>query len=518
MAATIPLHCDICPKKPNFSDVSHLLTHIASKGHLSNYYKVKVRSGSEEASRRLIDAYDRWYAEWSVEDLMSERMSQKDKRRTRARPAGTSSLSLSLSLHPSPRKTFANSDFAAATRVSQPAPKIEAPAPRSMRPRAAVSNLLDPRLSEHHMTIKVEHSMTPTPPPHPGPVLRQRAIPSRMQYWPVGSRSTSQSYTNPDYETSSEYSEPCVRRPRYPYNTEDSCAVVDDDDVMDEPVNTLDPTAASECTKLKGVYWPGMDLFDSATPEMRRKRNQKKDISVVEQLEVNSREVDATELIFTPQGTFKKQRRISSSECDDEEDSPVRGDSPRPYLTRPALANLDVNVRRRSRQTNRSLPFPYATRSQYNNDQGRSEYDFLDRAPARKKRAFEVFPDDEISFAQPAAFNYLTAGYHRHQASPTPAPAQPLPAYKTYNDFYPHESKENIMPAYHQPVLDHHPHHHHRQPSGFHYHTYAYGLGHDQHAFQYQNHLYMNNAYYQQSPDDADDQRTVTAPPSPSTT
>lgn len=86
--ANIPLHCNICPKKPNFSDVSHLLTHIASKGHLSNYYKVKVRSTSEEASRQLIEAYDQWYAEWSVEELMSERMNQKDKRRTRPRPAG----------------------------------------------------------------------------------------------------------------------------------------------------------------------------------------------------------------------------------------------------------------------------------------------------------------------------------------------------------------------------------------------------------------------------------------------
>ena len=95
MAANgIPLHCNICPRKPDFSDVSHLLTHIASKGHLSNYYKVKVRSTHEEASRRLIEAYDHWYGEWSVEELMSERMNQKDKRRARPRPAGTLTFSL----------------------------------------------------------------------------------------------------------------------------------------------------------------------------------------------------------------------------------------------------------------------------------------------------------------------------------------------------------------------------------------------------------------------------------------
>lgn len=89
MAPTsIPLHCNICPKKPNFSDVSHLLTHIASKGHLSHYYKVKVRSGTEDSSRRIIETYDRWYTEWNVEDLMSERMNQREKRRTRTRTSG----------------------------------------------------------------------------------------------------------------------------------------------------------------------------------------------------------------------------------------------------------------------------------------------------------------------------------------------------------------------------------------------------------------------------------------------
>ena len=87
MAAKIPLHCNICPKRPKFSDVSHLLTHIASKGHLSHYYKVKVRASSDPASRALIEEYDQWYAEWNVEDLMSERMSLKDRKRGR-RPLG----------------------------------------------------------------------------------------------------------------------------------------------------------------------------------------------------------------------------------------------------------------------------------------------------------------------------------------------------------------------------------------------------------------------------------------------
>lgn len=85
---TIPLQCICCPKKPKFSDVSHLLTHVASKGHLSNYYKMKVRSGSDEDARQVIDEFDRWYSDWDVEHLMHDRLSLKDKKRARPRPLG----------------------------------------------------------------------------------------------------------------------------------------------------------------------------------------------------------------------------------------------------------------------------------------------------------------------------------------------------------------------------------------------------------------------------------------------
>lgn len=358
--------------------------------------------------------------------------------------------------------------------------------------------------------------MTPAPTPQPGPVLRHRPFAPRVQYWPTGSRSTSRSYTNADYETSSEYSDPSDRK-RYRYTAEDSCAI-EDDPVDEASFTTEDPMAVSECTKLKGVYWPGMDIFDSATPEMRRKRNQKKDSSVVEQLELNSQGVEPTELIFTPQGSFKKQRRISSSVYDDEdlESSPIKSESPKPYLMRPALADLDVNATRRARQLVRPVSFPYLSRSQYIDDQDRPEYGYGEHAP-RRKRAFDVFQDEEISFAQPAAFNYLTATYH-NRGSPTPAPAQAFAPFKTFNDTYQYESKENVMPSYQQPAYEHH-----HPAASYHYPSYSYGLGHDHQAFHYHNAMYMrhdntlSNTYQPSSHEEGDDQRTLTAPPSPST-
>ncbi|KAF1971460.1 hypothetical protein BU23DRAFT_182734 [Bimuria novae-zelandiae CBS 107.79] len=489
MASTnIPLHCSICPKRPNFSDVSHLLTHIASKGHLSNYYKVKVRSGNDEAARRVVESYDRWYAEWNVEDLMSERMTLKDKRRSRARPV-----------------------------ARQPAPKIEAPMPRPTRPRAAAGMLLDPRLSEQRL-IKLESAITPTPTPQPGPVLRQRPprmFGTHMQYWPgTDTRASSRSYTN-DYETSSEYSPSERRASRYHRNAaeEDSCAIEDDS----TEASMVDPMAVSENTKLKGVYWPGMDIFDSATPEMRRKRNQKKDSSVVEQLEINSQEVEPTELIFTPTGSFKRQRRISSSVCDDDEDEMIKVESPTPSLRRTALADMDVNASRRQSRVTRARP-SYVAGGSYEDEQVRSDFGagYGDRASKRKRR-FEVFQDDEVSFRRPAPFHTLTAGL---DSQPSPISAPTVHPYKAFGHLPVHfenkiENKENILPTFHHASA--YEHHHTHQPASFlHYQTYGYGLAAEHPSLQYHNQLYMPMHGYHQIQSD-DDGRTLTAPPSPST-
>jgi hypothetical protein len=406
-------------------------------------------------------------------------------------------------------KTVANCRLAAARPT--PAPRIEAPIPRPTR-YATVGGLLDPRLSEQQ-AIKVEpDSGTPTPTPQPGPVLRHRAFAHHIQYWPTESRASSHSYTNPDYETSSEFSDPSERpRRRYHYTAADACAV--EEDVLEPAEDTM---AVSESTKLKGVYWPGMDIFDSATPEMRRKRNQKKDHSVVEQLELNSQDVEATELIFTPQGSFKRQRRISSSVYDDEDEIEIKTESPRPVLSRPALANMDPNITRRSRQVNHRAPmFPFHACSQYDDRRNRSGYglSFGDRAPKRK-RAFDVFQDEEMSFAQPASLNYLTSGFS-HQTSPSPLSG--FCSYKPLNDPFQYDNKENMLPSILQPAYGNLQGH---QTPGYHYHAYAYGLGQDHHNLQYSGQMFnANNTYQQQlqDEDDDDDQRTITAPPSPTT-
>lgn len=68
-----------------------------------------------------------------------------------------------------------------------------------------------------------------------------------------------------------------------------------------------------EMSKLKGLVWPGMNLFDSATPEMRRKRNQRKDGSVLEHMKSTSAAVEPAELVWTLEGDLQRTRDIYAS-------------------------------------------------------------------------------------------------------------------------------------------------------------------------------------------------------------
>ena len=95
--AQIPLNCTICPKKPKFSDISHLLTHIGSKGHLAHYHKLQVKSHQEPQARYDLAAYDHWYAFYGLPQLLSERMLSKESKKasgqTRARKSVTTTKS-----------------------------------------------------------------------------------------------------------------------------------------------------------------------------------------------------------------------------------------------------------------------------------------------------------------------------------------------------------------------------------------------------------------------------------------
>lgn len=124
-----------------------------------------------------------------------------------------------------------------------------------------------------------------------------------------------------------------------------------------------DEETLTEVTRLKGIYWPGMNIFDAATPTTKRRRNQKKETSAAVSLERNALLVEGNEVIFTPLGTMKKSRYIDGRIFNDS--SPYKLDIPTPQprgrKARKPLAEKDKNAptsqsQQQSQQSQQSLP------------------------------------------------------------------------------------------------------------------------------------------------------------------
>lgn len=343
---------------------------------------------------------------------------------------------------------------------------------------------MDPRLNPQHVKLEARPMQ---PYPSMGSAPLHHSFPPHMHLWPVPHSSIYNVKQQPDEEHDA-YPESSPLKTLPMWNNDDCFA--DLDDINEDNV-------ISECTKLKGVYWPGMDIFDSATPEMRRKRNQKKDTSVVEQLEMNSQEVEPTELVFTPSGSLKKQRKISGLV---ESSSPVKFDpTPRKsYNTRQPFADTRSNRLLGSHYPARQL-FPSAQFSAWRDDQTEMQLTY-GHTGQRRKRGFEVFQDEEVSFSNPAGFAYLTSEFHYPQQ--TDSSSLNLDS-KQFADMYAFDGKENVRPgAYH-----HYPSYYAGEPPAQATHTMT---AQDFSDF-FSNPLFHNTL---KPHSDLDDGRTITAPPS----
>ncbi len=88
--SAIPLRCTLCPKEPIFSDISHLLTHISSKGHLSHKFKLQIRGQTDPHARIELERYEIWYADNNLDELLAERLASKESKSTIKRMRTTS--------------------------------------------------------------------------------------------------------------------------------------------------------------------------------------------------------------------------------------------------------------------------------------------------------------------------------------------------------------------------------------------------------------------------------------------
>ena len=408
--SNVPLLCNICPRNPEFSDVSHLLTHVASKGHLSQYNKAKLRAHQDVSFLEKLEVYDHWYQRHQIERLLSERMIAKDSKDYGRRPRTTKVSSRSAGStkgtrrrksqikvveHPEPERSpvkiegLVDPQLSLLDRVSaRPGDRLSPFVGHLLSEDGCTQTQLSPNLMTrtHHIDPLAFQSQSQHPYDHKAPIpymSRWQGASSPLRAIPEGSGAdTNFNPPNDDTDGESDYFQTFLRSPTrtaYPDPSEVPClrSAISinsssptrkerdsnhdghDMDFKDEMSGITQPISQSPI--LRGIKWPGMSIFDSASLEAQRLRNQRKTDTVIEQMEQNSAMVEQLERIYWPDGSLKAQRLITG----EVESSPPRELTPPPKLTKrrrskvvkSVLTDLSTNVSRSNRRPrNRKVP------------------------------------------------------------------------------------------------------------------------------------------------------------------
>lgn len=384
--ASVPLCCNICPKHPDFSDISHLLTHVGSKGHLSHYFKAQVRSRQEPLVRQRLEDYDRWYAQHQIERLLSQRMMLKETKDTQTKPRTarktTSALTCTGNVAKKPRRSrtssqrppygdgvdetidpmlshaqFSSRDpplsslelFLSNQAASEIASKHRAHVPR-MRQETESPGVISPIAASQHSFGSIRKDFGLELEGDSGYEASHSYAPAKMTYPdPSTHSSLAQRHSSSQLTSALEH------------ESDDGNGTNDLDTEMSIPCDE----GSAQSPVLKGVQWPGMDIFDSASPEAQRKRNQKKNISVIAQMEHNSTSVEPLERIYWPEGRLKLERIITGNV----ESSPPKEESPKPKRRRhlpdkPILGDLSTNAPAIIKKTKPRKPYTRRSPSQ----------------------------------------------------------------------------------------------------------------------------------------------------------
>lgn len=317
-----PLHCSVCPHGPRFKDVSHLLTHLASKAHLSNHYKLSVKADGDANIRAGLIRFDAWYSENGLGELMAHRMVHKEKKKKakNALKAAAANAPQSSSRQLQTPFTPDSPFLTPKTEHSTPPPTLD-PAFNAVdlqnildMPQMLLKHEFDP--SQVHSTLwqAGDHSMLVSPPSTQADDLN--SFDGRSNY-------TSETFT---------------------HDSAESETVANDDHVT-----------------LKGIIYPGMDVFDSATLEDRRRRNQRKDCSVLARLERHSRAILQHEMVYDTEGHYRKTFVITGRPDPDSPDLyPQVLPSLHTHQSRAPLVDMPTNVHHVSQQYSSTQDYSYA--------------------------------------------------------------------------------------------------------------------------------------------------------------
>ncbi|KAK4168796.1 hypothetical protein QBC43DRAFT_106509 [Cladorrhinum sp. PSN259] len=275
----IPLKCCICPKKPTFSDLSHLLTHVSSKSHLARKWEKEIRK--DEQSVKDYNEYKEWETRHGILELAAERLLAKEQKKT---GGGTRrsrvTTAASASTVQNSRHELDVDDRALNMMKAEPE-DYDQIQPMTTPWANSISGARHFSVVGHNNHLDVSGYQTP--------VLKGISHEFSVPSTPGAPHSLSRrSLSDPEVAESIETSELASERQH-----------ISDDD--------------SDMNKLKGIIYPGMGLFDSASEYQKRRRNQRKDASVLRNMIETSSIITATEYVWDEGGEFQRKRDIYST-------------------------------------------------------------------------------------------------------------------------------------------------------------------------------------------------------------
>ncbi|KAI5918259.1 hypothetical protein F4810DRAFT_596748 [Camillea tinctor] len=282
--ADIPLVCSICPKNSTFSDISHLLTHVSSKGHLHNYFQLSISRETDADAAYALSEFDQWFEENDINTLLRHRKTARAQR-----GAQPQRRIQALGIVQSGRATRRGGRTSRGGRGN-----------RGSRASSSKNRYLS-REDLEQVEIKDEMDMEAD-----FRVSRVKA-PSTWQ-----SGSFDMALDDDDDEDDSKYEPSDLYSP---FASEDALEIAADG------TGTL---------VLKGIVYPGMGGFDAAREDQRRLRNQRKDPAVLRRLKVSSELVSTSEEVLDYNLDYQRSRdvydepSIDGSMDEDEDDSEMK--------------------------------------------------------------------------------------------------------------------------------------------------------------------------------------------------
>ncbi|KAK7951376.1 uncharacterized protein PG986_007104 [Apiospora aurea] len=319
-ANSIPLTCFICPSSPHFSDISHLLTHISSKGHLQNKFKMDIDKKTDQGAARRMQQFDSWYQGNGIEDLLRARSDAREQKQRTSQSRRSGSMTNTKVKAPTSHgsgSVMKRGRGGQRNDIVRPKPRTSNIKPDFDEESASVA---DGMAFSYGLQFPLWH------PGHDSQTFGTPSYPTTIGF-PFSTMLNGPDYSQyndivsghfVEYEDGDDFS-------NYQAPSDEDEDVEDEDDVTSFPSdNTADTSLvgipdlpegltaedAHNAKFKKGEWLKGMDVFDAASQEDRRKRNQRKNPSVLAKMQLNSGLVAQTEAVCDLHLNKQRERNV----------------------------------------------------------------------------------------------------------------------------------------------------------------------------------------------------------------